>query len=210
MSVDDQRDLEIEALALLLHGAVNSSTGLGASAVKGLYAEPMSLEMITRASLPALCIYRTSDDNERLGSTEILETVTVTVDLFLQPTNVQSGQRSKRWPALTAAWKTIKLALLAGHHAEVEDDARILDIADITVDRESFKARTFGIAPGGAESYPWFRGTFTFDHVLTGAVNTSLVRLTGMTTIFDWFPDLPAEGEGETENNVEFTGPWPL
>lgn len=208
MSIEDQRDLVIEALVNLLHGALNASDGLGASQVLGKYDEPMSLKTIGNAKLPALCVYRASDQGDH-ASNGMLEVVTVNVDLFLRPSSASTGTRSARWPALVNGWTFMRKALMAGHHPEVEDDARVLDIADINVERDSFKAPMYGFADDGTQAFPILRATFQYTRHITGRVNTALVDLLRVRTVMDLNEDLPTEAERQATVDVEFTGPWP-
>jgi len=211
MSIEDQRDLAIEAIATLLHGALNAEDGLGEGSVIGIYDEPMSLDTIANAKLPALCVYRTSDTSES-ASAEIVETVTVQLDLILRQSSATTGaKRGMRWPALVAAWRCMRRALMVGHHPSVSDDARLLDDVDINIERASFDGRMYGFADSGPGVFPVFRGTFQYTQQIDHRVNKTLIDLERVRSIFEMGTeeDLPTEDERTAQVNVEFEGPWP-
>jgi hypothetical protein len=173
-TIDDSDDLEIVILSELCSAAIRASTVLGPDGVTELHACPM--EMVSLANPPALCVYRLREEAERISGTETLWDVVVQVDYVLPASSIQDGQRDARWKALKNAWHAIVDTLSAGHHADVRDDARVLDDMGIGIERDAYDLKMYTVQPeSDAASFPFFRATFGFNYVETRARNTELV-----------------------------------
>lgn len=170
MAFDDQVDSALEAVAALVRGAITAD--LGADFATAIYDDPRALQILTAGKLPALSIYRVSERRRRRNSAGTISDVTIQFDYVLPATALE--KRSVRWPALPAVWNCIADVLLRGKHPAVSNDAAVLTSAGLWVDQETGVSVDYGVADGGGQNYPFFRGramtTFTPSGVDVGTL----------------------------------------
>jgi hypothetical protein len=154
MSLDDQLDPPIAAVAALVRAAIVAD--LGPEMAVAIYDDPRVLQTLTAGKLPALCLYRESERRRRRNSTMWVDDITVQFDYVLPSTALE--KRAVRWPALQVVWHKIANVVIAGKHVSVSAGADVLAAAGLTVEQENSAQVAYRVAEGGGQNYPYFRG----------------------------------------------------
>jgi len=205
MSIDDQSDAPIAAIAALARGAIQAD--LGADVLVAVYSDPRNLFTIPASQLPALCVHRVNERTRRQSSTQLVDDITVGFEYALPSTSVDG--RAARWPTLSAVWRSLSRAVLAGSHPAVSGGADVLSPAGIWADGEEARVLQYTLVEGGRDDVPDMRArhpiffaqiavTHTPDEGDASALNDFL----RFHMSFDKPPECPDDGEPLIEMNV--------
>lgn len=185
--LDAQTDAPLEAIAALVHGAIQADLGNGV--LKGIFRDPRDLLTLQASQLPALAIYRTRERRVRHTEDQLAHVITVTFEYLLPATALQA--REGRWPALQAVWGTLSDAVLAGSHEAVSDGASVLELAECYAEEDSADV-LYGLAEDSAANYPRFIGTIVVRHVADAVDVSALNDFLTLYTAFFRVEEVPA------------------
>jgi hypothetical protein len=183
VSIDDQDDIPLQAVAALVRGALNADIP---GSLVAIYEDPRTLQNLTGGKLPALAIYRKSRRSRRESSTARVQDIVIEFQYVLPDTKLD--KRANRWPALSAVWDVIETAVLDGKHDAVSDGDEVL-VAAATQAQENTATCSNGFAEGGAESYPIFIGQITVTYSPAEVVASDLDDFLEFYAAFDDYPN---------------------
>jgi hypothetical protein len=159
-ALDTSIDIPLAAIAALVRGAVKND--LGAEALLEVYQDPRDLLTLAANKLPSLAVYRGKEKRKTRSSGKSAQLITVLFDYILPATGVDA--RQKRWPVLARMWNEIADVVIAGHHEQVESDAKVLASVGITVQQDT-PSVDYGYAAHGGQSYPIARGRIDVEYL---------------------------------------------
>lgn len=164
MSLDDLKDVHVEALLELAVGAVNAElqADLAEDAILGAYSHPRPLKLIPQTHLPALAVYRASEVRRRRTFGSIEDRGTFVFEFMSRA--VGRDELALRWPLLRHVWKHLLAAIDAATHPAVAGGAAILELAGFTEILGEEASVQYGYVDGDSLAYPFFRGTIIGSH----------------------------------------------
>jgi hypothetical protein len=198
MSIEDQTDAPLAAVAALVRGAITAD--LSADMVLAIYDEPRPLQILASGKLPALCIYRKRERRRRRNSVALVSDVTIYFDYLLPATSLE--KRSARWPALSVVWNLIADVVIDGKHSAVSSGAAVLDAAGLNVEQENSAQVENDTADGGAQAYPFFRGQIIAAFTPSEVDVATLDDFLRFHMAFDR-PGMPSGGDDGVEPIIE-------
>lgn len=179
MPIDTYEDPQLAAVAALVVAAARSD--LHSRVISGAYEDPRDLSDLNNTELPALSVYRASEDNEQRHSGELVSKVTIRFEYVLA--DVHKDRRGDQWPTLVKVWRSIVKAVTAGSHAAASGGALVLDIACVDVQPTYRRHVQYGFAKYGGKTFPSFRGDivadfYPLDGVATATLDDFLAHVT--------------------------------
>jgi hypothetical protein len=163
-TLDDTRDIGIEALASLARTGVNKALQpvLGRTAIDYIYGSPLPLSLLRQTGLPAMTIYRLEDRDRNKGDWVFEDVTTYRFDYMAPATPLV--RLDKRWPLLRLVWTTLLATLRQGSHPDVNSGAPMIPQHPVGLCRYVLgSARARYSALPGAEPYPYFQGQMDFE-----------------------------------------------
>lgn len=142
--LDVHEDAQVSAVLELLAKAVR--VRVGGQAVVGTFAWPIPLSAITGSQLPALCVYRTTDQQDESVVDVSVETTTIGITYYAPP--VSMDRASLRWPLLRRVWRRVMQALRVGFDPAHARGANTLQAAGIAVPAGIAARVQYQLAPG--------------------------------------------------------------
>jgi hypothetical protein len=153
VSIDNQVDAPLSAVAALVRGAIQAD--LGADVLVKVFEDPRNLFTIAALDLPALCVHRAAERSYQRNSTQLVDQITVAFEYALPSTS--RDEQGGRWPTLQAVWRSLRRALLAGKHPAVSSGVDVLAAAGSQTLRDSARVVQYTLAEGGRDTEPALR-----------------------------------------------------
>jgi hypothetical protein len=188
--LDDARDLQIEALLELCHGAANYALATrlkGAKAIDGVFGipvvSPTVLEKMPGLQPPFLCVYRSSEHVLQATMNRVETEATFYLDYV--PPVADREEAESRWPLMRLVWRACSDAILLGRSPVVAGDQKILTLAGFRyADPNSFRVNYNDSEFPGNQVLQWFRGQFVAIHREPDCKPARLVPLLSLDVLY--------------------------
>lgn len=161
-NLDISQDTAIDALALLIRGAVNARLlpELGGKAIERIYGAPMPLSLIGQGNVPVLLIYRVQDRDRDKGDWIFEDLSTFRFDYMLPATPKE--RIPLRWPVLRRVWAAVLAVCREGKDPLVQDNAEVLEAGGLARYVLGTGKADYSFVAGANNTYPMFRGEMQF------------------------------------------------